>query len=82
MMSNEANAAEKTTPRGCRIAMSAAIKNVLSPNSEIMIIVNENKKECNGADVNPDEELVSDPSKSKIECNGENRPSESESWPS
>lgn len=79
MMTNEANAAEKTTLRGCRIAMSAAIKNVLSPNSDIMIIVNENKKECSGADVNPDGESASEPSKSKIERSGESKPSESES---
>jgi hypothetical protein len=43
MMSKEANAAVKTTPLGCLIAINAAIKNVLSPNSEIIIIANEKK---------------------------------------
>jgi hypothetical protein len=43
MMSKEANAAAKTTPLGCLIAINAAIKNVLSPNSEIIIIAKEKK---------------------------------------
>ena len=76
---NEAKAAENTTALGCRIAMSAAIRNVLSPNSEIIIMVKENRKACNGVETRPVEDLVSDPSKSNIECNGERRPSESES---
>jgi len=78
-MSNEANAAENTTPRGCRIAINAAIRNVLSPNSEIIIIINENTKACTGDDPNPVELSVSDPSKSNIERSGDNSPSESES---
>ena len=41
-------AAEKTISRGCFIAIRAAIKNVLSPISEKMIIVRERTKECNG----------------------------------
>ena len=42
------NAAEKTTSRGCFIAISAAIKKVLSPISEKMIIVNERIKAWRG----------------------------------
>lgn len=41
-------AAENTTSRGCFIAMRAAIRKVLSPISENMIIVRERTKECNG----------------------------------
>ena len=41
-------AAEKTTSRGCFIAISAAMRNVLSPISENMIIVRESTKECKG----------------------------------
>ena len=41
-------AAEKTTNRGCFIAIKAAIRNVLSPISENMIIVRESTKECSG----------------------------------
>lgn len=41
-------AAEKTTSRGCFMAMSAAIRNVLSPISEKMIMVSERTKECRG----------------------------------
>ena len=79
MMSNEANAAEKTTPLGCRIAINAAIKNVLSPNSEIIIIKNDRTKACAGVEARPLGPSVSDPSKSNIECRGDNSPSESES---
>ncbi len=41
-------AAEKTMNRGCFIAIKAAIKNVLSPISEKMIIARERTKECSG----------------------------------
>jgi hypothetical protein len=41
-------AAEKTRRRGCRMAMSAATRNVLSPISEKMIMVKERMKEWNG----------------------------------
>lgn len=41
-------AAEKTISRGCFIAIRAAIKKVLSPISEKMIIVKERTKECRG----------------------------------
>ena len=41
-------AAEKTTNLGCFIAIRAAMRNVLSPISEKMIIVRERTKECNG----------------------------------
>ena len=43
-----AKAAEKTIRRGCFIAISAAIRNVLSPISEKIIIVRERTKECSG----------------------------------
>jgi len=79
MMTNEANAAENTTPRGYRIAIKAAIRNVLSPNSEIIIMINENTKPCIRDDPNPVGPSASDPSKSNMECNGDNSPSESES---
>ena len=39
------NAAVKTTRRGCFIAMRAAIRKVLSPISEKIIIVRERRKE-------------------------------------
>jgi len=82
MIKREAKAAEKTTPRGCDIAIKAAIRNVLSPSSEMMIIAKENTNECKGLDTRPDGVSVSDPSKSNIECNGDNNPSsESESCP-
>ena len=42
------NAAVKTTRRGCFIAMRAAIKKVLSPISEKIIIVRERRKEWRG----------------------------------
>ena len=42
------NAAENTTKRGCFIAINAAMRKVLSPISEKMIIVRERTKECNG----------------------------------
>jgi hypothetical protein len=79
IMSNEAKAAENTTPLGCRIAINAAIRNVLSPNSEIMIIVKENRNAWRGREDIPEIELVSDPSKSNIECSGDKSSSESES---
>jgi hypothetical protein len=41
-------AAEKTRRRGCRIAMRAATRKVLSPISEKMIIVKDRIKEWNG----------------------------------
>lgn len=41
-------AAEKTSSRGCRIAIRAATKKVLSPISENMIMVNERMKEWKG----------------------------------
>jgi hypothetical protein len=41
-------AAEKTRRRGCRIAMRAATRNVLSPISEKMIIVKDRINEWNG----------------------------------
>ncbi len=41
-------AAEKTTNRGCFMAMSAAMRNVLSPISEKMIMANERTKEWRG----------------------------------
>ena len=41
-------AAEKTISRGCFIAIKAAIKKVLSPISEKIIIVSERTKECSG----------------------------------
>lgn len=41
-------AAEKTRIRGCRIAISAATRKVLSPISEKMIMVRESTKEWNG----------------------------------
>ena len=83
MMRRDANAAAKTTPLGWDIAIKAAIRNVLSPNSEMMIIANEKTNECKGFEASPEENVVSDPSKSNIECNGDNSPpSESESWSS
>lgn len=42
---NAENAAEKTTMRGCFIAINAAIKKVLSPISENMIMVKDKTKE-------------------------------------
>lgn len=42
------NAAVKTTRRGCFMAIRAAIRKVLSPISEKIIIVKESKKECSG----------------------------------
>lgn len=42
------NAAEKTRRRGCFIAIRAAIKKVLSPISENIIIVRDRRKECRG----------------------------------
>lgn len=42
------NAAENTTSLGCFMAMSAAMRNVLSPISEKMIIVRERTKEWSG----------------------------------
>lgn len=42
------NAAEKTTRRGWRMAISAATRNVLSPISEKMIIIKESMKEWKG----------------------------------
>ena len=41
-------AAEKTRRRGCRIAMRAATRKVLSPISEKMIMVKERMKEWKG----------------------------------
>jgi hypothetical protein len=41
-------AAEKTSSRGCRIAIKAATRKVLSPISENMIIVKESMNEWNG----------------------------------
>lgn len=41
-------AAEKTRKRGCFMAMRAAIRKVLSPISENMIIVKERRKEWRG----------------------------------
>jgi hypothetical protein len=41
-------AAEKTRRRGCRIAMRAATRKVLSPISEKMIMVKESMKEWKG----------------------------------
>lgn len=41
-------AAEKTTKRGFFIAIKAAMRKVLSPISEKMIIARESTKECNG----------------------------------
>lgn len=41
-------AAEKTSRRGCFMAISAAIRKVLSPISENTIIVKERRKECRG----------------------------------
>ena len=79
MMRREAKAAEKTTPLGCLIAINAAIKNVLSPNSEMIIMAKEKKKAWTGEETRPDGDVVSDPSKSNIECNGDSNPSESES---
>jgi hypothetical protein len=79
MTAKDANAAAKTTLRGCFIAINAAIKNVLSPSSEMMIIVNDSINECSGAEAIPEAGELSDPSKSKIECNGDRSPSESES---
>jgi hypothetical protein len=48
MVIRAAKAAEKTRRRGCFMAMSAAIKNVLSPISENRIMVKERTKECRG----------------------------------
>lgn len=48
MVTRAANAAEKTTMRGWRMAMRAAIRNVLSPTSEKRIIERDRTKECNG----------------------------------
>lgn len=67
MIANEANAAEKTMPRGCRMAINAAIKNVLSPSSEIIIIKNDKTNACAGVEASPLGPSVSDPSKSNIE---------------
>lgn len=41
-------AAEKTSSRGCFIAINAAIRKVLSPTSEKMIMVKERRNECRG----------------------------------
>jgi len=41
-------AAEKTSNRGCRIAISAATRNVLSPISEKIIMVKESMNEWKG----------------------------------
>jgi hypothetical protein len=41
-------AAEKTSSRGCRMAIKAATRNVLSPISEKMIMVKESRNEWNG----------------------------------
>jgi hypothetical protein len=41
-------AAENTSSRGCRMAIRAATRNVLSPISEKMIMVNESINEWNG----------------------------------
>jgi len=62
------------------MAIKAAIRNVLSPNSEIMIIAKEKMKEWRGFETSPEGVLVSDPSKSNMECSGENNPSSSESY--
>ena len=43
-----AKAAEKTTRRGCFMAIRAAMRNVLSPISEKIIIDKERRKECRG----------------------------------
>lgn len=48
MTSKAEKAAEKTTRRGCRIAIRAATRNVLSPISEKIIMVNDRISECNG----------------------------------
>ena len=48
MAMSAVKAAEKTTRRGCFIAIKAAMRKVLSPISEKMIIVRERTKECNG----------------------------------
>ncbi len=42
---NAENAAEKTTMRGCFIAINAAIRKVLSPISEKMIMVKDKTNE-------------------------------------
>lgn len=41
-------AAEKTRRRGCFIAINAAMRKVLSPTSEKMIMVKERRKEWRG----------------------------------
>ena len=48
MAINAANAAENTISRGCFMAIRAAMRKVLSPISEKMIIVRERTKECKG----------------------------------
>ena len=48
MAMSAVKAAENTTKRGCFIAINAAMRKVLSPISEKMIIVRERTKECNG----------------------------------
>lgn len=48
MTMREPRAAEKTRKRGCFIAMRAAMRKVLSPISEKMIMMKERRKEWKG----------------------------------